>query len=74
MADSDRSDARSTSRIFVIATIVLLVILGAIISVRGCHEPNDMEERIDPDDPLPGTQDATGYRFAPDAAPLLRAA
>jgi hypothetical protein len=73
MADSQQETNRKSTTIFVIATIAVFVVIGAVISVRGCHEPNDMEEVIDPDGPLPGTQDATGYRFAPDAAPLLAA-
>ncbi|MEP0547827.1 MAG: hypothetical protein ABJF88_12910 [Rhodothermales bacterium] len=73
MADSQQETNRKSTTIFIIATLVVIFIVGAIISVRGCHEPNDMEEIIDPDGPLPGTQDATGSRFAPDAAPLLAA-
>ena len=73
MADSDRSESRNTTRLFVFLTVLVIIIVGAVISVRGCHEPNDMEDRIDPDGPLPGAQDATGYHFAPDAAPLLAA-
>jgi hypothetical protein len=74
MADSQQETNRTSTTIFIIATVVVFFILGAVISVRGCHEPNDMEEIIDPDDPLPGAQDATGFRFAPDAVPLLTAA
>lgn len=73
MSDSQQETNRASTRIFVIATVLVLIVLGGIVSVRGCHQPNDMEDRIDPDDPLPGAQDATGYRFAPDAVPLLAA-
>jgi hypothetical protein len=74
MADSDRKDARKTTSFLVIATLAVLVIVGGIIVVRGCHQPNSMEEQIDPDDQLPGTLEGTGSLHAPDAVPLLRAA
>lgn len=74
MADSARQQSRKTALAIGLLALLALVIAGAVITVRGCHQPNDMEERIDPDDPLPGAQDATGSRYAPDAAPLLRAA
>ncbi len=74
MADSQQETSRKSTTILIIATLVVIFIVGAVISVRGCHEPNDMEEIIDPDGPLPGAQDETGYRFAPDAVPLRVAA
>lgn len=73
MTDSDRSDARKTSRFFILATVLVFVALALLIVFRGCHEDSIDEDRLDPNDPLPGTQDATGYHFAPDAEPLLTA-
>ena len=74
MADSERKDARKTSLVVGALTVLVILIVGGIISVRGCHQPNSMEEQIDPDDQLPGTLEGTGSLYAPAAAPLLRAA
>ncbi len=74
MADSDRKDTRKTTLSIALLALLVIAILGAVIVVRGCHQPNDMEDRINPDDPLPGTIDGTGFHHTPDAVPLLRAA
>jgi hypothetical protein len=74
MADSARKDSRKTSLVVGALTVLVILVVGGIISVRGCHQPNSMEDRIDPDDQLPGTLEGTGSLHSPDAAPLLRAA
>lgn len=74
MSDSDRKTSSKTTLVFGILTLLALIVLGGIISVRGCHQPNTMEDRIDPDEQLPGTRDGTGALYTPEAVPLLRAA
>lgn len=74
MSDSLQETNRKSTTVFIIITVLVFLALGAIIFARGCHEPDDREDVIDPNDPLPGAQDATGFRFAPDAVPLLAAA
>ena len=73
MADSERTTSRRTTLVIGALTVLVILIVGGIISVRGCHQPHTMEERIDPDDQLPGTLEGTGSLYTPDAAPLLRA-
>ena len=73
MADSERTTSRRTTLVIGALTVLVILIVGGIVSVRGCHQPNTMEERIDPDDQLPGTMEGTGSLYAPEATPLLRA-
>jgi hypothetical protein len=74
MADSKRTTSRRTTLVIGALTVLVILIVGGIISVRGCHQPNYMEDQIDPDDQLPGTLEGTGSLHTPDVAPLLRAA
>jgi hypothetical protein len=74
MADSERKNARKTTGTILLVALAILVVVGGIIVVRGCHQPNSMEEQIDPDDQLPGTLEGTGSNGAPGAVPLLPAA
>lgn len=73
MSDTSRTTSRKTTLIFGVLALLALVVLGGIISVRGCHGPNTMEDRIDPDEQLPGTLEGTGSLYTPDATPLLQA-
>ena len=63
--DADRSTTRKTSRLLMLLALVAILVVGAVVVVQGCHEPNDMEERINPDDPLPGAQ--TALPFTPES-------
>lgn len=72
MADSERQKARKTTSLFVILALVAVLVVGGVIAVRGCHQPNTMEEQIDPEDQLPGTLEGTGSLHG--AQPLLQAA
>lgn len=69
----ERREAKKGTNLLVIAAAVVLLVLGAVFAVQACHEPNTREDIIDPDDPLPGTQDATGWHYDTEAAPLLAA-
>lgn len=68
---TDRDRASNASSIAAIIAIAAVFLLFVVIVFRGCQDAGPGADTINPDNPLPGAEDATGWAPPVEAAPLL---